>query len=563
MQNETKSCQNCKQDFVIEQRDFEFYAKIRVPAPTWCPTCRAMRRMMFSNFSQLFRKTEKRTGKVLFSTYPEKSPVEIYERDYWWSDSWDAITYGRDYDFSRPFFDQMRELLHTVPLPNQNVRGMVNSEYSNEASYLKNCYLCMNGGESENLYYCQGFNNCHDCIDIFGILDSDLCYESFQGSKNYQCFFCTFIFDCLNVWFCNDCTGSQNCFGCTGLKNKQFCLFNKQLSKEEYQIEIAKMDTGSYTKLAEWMRKAQEINITSPHKNYHGTNCVNTTGDYLGHCKNALDCYEASNIEDSRFIDNVARGVKDCYDYTNWGESVSLLYESIGCGDECNNLKFAWNSWPAMRDSEYVTDCHASANLFGCIGLRKKQYCILNKQYGKEEYSELVEKIKKHMDERPYVDKAGRVYKYGEFYPLDLSPLAYNESLAFDVFPKTEDEAGAMGLAWREQDKKEFTVTCNANTLSDHIKDIPDSITKELIACLGCKKAYRILPQELEFYRRFNLPLPRYCHRCRYATRLLQRNPRRLYDRTCAKCSAPIKTTYSPDRPEIVYCESCYQIEVT
>jgi hypothetical protein len=40
------------------------------------------------------------------------------------------------------------------------------------------------------------------------------------------------------------------------------------------------------------------------------------------------------------------------------------------------------------------------------------------------------------------------------------------------------------------------------------------------------------------------------------------RNPRRLHDRNCDKCWADIKTTYSPDMKEIVYCEGCYDKEV-
>ena len=39
MQSETKTCQNCKQDFIIESEDFNFYEKIKVPAPTLCPEC--------------------------------------------------------------------------------------------------------------------------------------------------------------------------------------------------------------------------------------------------------------------------------------------------------------------------------------------------------------------------------------------------------------------------------------------------------------------------------------------------------------------------------------------
>ena len=39
MKVETKICQNCKKDFIIEPEDFNFYEKIKVPLPTFCADC--------------------------------------------------------------------------------------------------------------------------------------------------------------------------------------------------------------------------------------------------------------------------------------------------------------------------------------------------------------------------------------------------------------------------------------------------------------------------------------------------------------------------------------------
>ena len=59
------------------------------------------------------------------------------------------------------------------------------------------------------------------------------------------------------------------------------------------------------------------------------------------------------------------------------------------------------------------------------------------------------------------------------------------------------------------------------------------------------KKPFRIISQELECYRNHNLPIPR-----------------KLFDRKCDKCGIDMKTTYSPDREEVVYWEECYNKEV-
>ena len=59
-----------------------------------------------------------------------------------------------------------------------------------------------------------------------------------------------------------------------------------------------------------------------------------------------------------------------------------------------------------------------------------------------------------------------------------------------------------------------------------------------------------------------NIPLPSRCIKCREQSRINKINMPGLYDRNCDKCGIKIKTPYAPDRPEIVYCEKCYQQEV-
>ncbi len=48
--------------------------------------------------------------------YRPNAPYTIYCNECWWSDKWDATDYAREYDFSRPFFEQFNEHLHKVPL---------------------------------------------------------------------------------------------------------------------------------------------------------------------------------------------------------------------------------------------------------------------------------------------------------------------------------------------------------------------------------------------------------------------------------------------------------------
>jgi len=83
---------------------------------------------------------------------------------------------------------------------------------------------------------------------------------------------------------------------------------------------------------------------------------------------------------------------------------------------------------------------------------------------------------------------------------------------------------------------------------------------KEKIAknCVNCKKKFLIIPQELDFYTRKSLPLPKACSPCRRNRRTSLRNERKLYDRKCDKCDISLKSTYPLDSEYIIYCEKCY-----
>ena len=191
----------------------------------------------------------------------------------------------------------------------------------------------------------------------------------------------------------------------------------------------------------------------------------------------------------------------------------------------------------------------------------------------------MIEKIKKHMDELPYVDKVGRGYKFGEFFPTEISPFAYNETIAFEEHPLSRAEVLAQGYAWREMAEKSYVSSVKSADLADDIKDVSDSVCAEVIACPNsgqvatqCTSAFKILPDELQFYRQMNLPLPRYCPNCRYHERLTWKNPFRFYQRQCmcarenhghkSQCPNKFETMYPPSRPEKIYCKECYSREV-
>jgi hypothetical protein len=146
-----------------------------------------------------------------------------------------------------------------------------------------------------------------------------------------------------------------------------------------------------------------------------------------------------------------------------------------------------------------------------------------------------------------------------------MSPFGYNETVAQEYFPLTKSEAVWSGIFhWSDYEAPFPTVekVIPASKLPDTIDSIPDDILNWAIECEVTGRPFRIIRQELEFYRKHSLPIPRRHPDQRHLDRMALRNPRKLFERKCDKCWVDMITTYAPERPETVYCSSCYDKEV-
>jgi len=604
---QARKCQNCQQEFWIEPEDFTFYERIKVPAPTWCPECRTTRRMVQMNDKVLYRGKCALCGKNILSNFKAESKIPIYCSGCWWSDKWDPMVYGRDYDFSKPFFTQFAELFEAVPWPafHRVESSIINSDYCNVSSYMKNCYLVFNSDYDEDCSYGSFLERSKFSFDMFMGDLCELCYDSSNLFKDFRTIYSSNCNECVDVAFSRNLKNCHDCFGCFNLRNKSYQIFNEPYSKDEYFEKLKSFDTGSWRFVKQTLEKVGGMKYHYPRKYMEGLKNLNVTGDYIFNSKNVRYGYEVGGGEDVKFSHFLfIIPTKSSYDFTMWGGNAAFMYECMGCGGGQNNVRFCYECWCGNTENlEYSINIVSSGkNLFGCIGLCNKQYCILNKQYTKEQYEELVPRIIEHMNKMPYVDSKGRIYKYGEFFPPELSPFSYNETIAQEYFPLTKEQAIEKGYRWRDPDIKDYKITIKTEDLPDHIKDVSDSITNEVIQCVHanlstsqvhrlesscneqCTTAFKIIPQELQFYQRMNLPLPQLCPNCRHYQRLKQRNPLKLWHRKCQcagqksengvyqntishqhgteKCPNEFETSYAPERKEIIYCEQCYNAEV-
>jgi hypothetical protein len=160
----------------------------------------------------------------------------------------------------------------------------------------------------------------------------------------------------------------------------------------------------------------------------------------------------------------------------------------------------------------------------------------------------------------PSGSDTGQAGEWGQFFPRELSPFGYNETIAQEYFPLTKKQVLEKGWRWKEEEEgpEEQNYLGPVVPVPDDIKDADEGICTKILRCESSGKLFKINPKELTFYRTMKLPLPRKCFMQRQKERFALRNPRHLWKRNCAKCKKEIETTYSPERPETVYCEECY-----
>lgn len=561
------SCSLCSADFSVSDADRDLLDRIspvfndktyNLPEPTLCPQCRKQRRLAFYNRRTLYKNTCAHSGKPIISIYHPQSPYTIYEIDVWYSDVWDPFAYGQDFDFERPFFEQFQELMMKVPLPSLLILGgdvNINSDYNNDNYKLKNCYLTFDGDTGEDSMYGESFAGIKDCVDFLFLKDSQVCYECTSCKNCYGLRFSRFCDNCSDSWFVKDCIGCQSCFGCVNLNKQQYHIFNKPYSKEEYTKFIQDFTSGNFDALSAMQQKMEEFFASQPVRATRDIQTENCYGDNLGNCQNAFECFDSNHLQDCRYVSNNLSGGKDLLDLDVWGESSELCYNCCVVGDNIRNCITGYYVSEGGSNIFYSMYCsRGSHNLLGCIGMRHQEYCIFNKQYSKEEYEKLAANIAQHMM------KTG---EWGEFFPPEISGFGYNETVARDEFPLEEEEVRKRGWKWQHipYQMDGITKVFDAKLLPSNIADIPDDILNWGLQCVNTTRAYRITKTELQYYRENNLPIPRLHPDERHRQRKKLRNPNTLWKRTCAKCSKDVNSSYSPDRPEVVYCPDCYRAE--
>ena len=534
---QTKSCKKCLSDFSITDKDLEFYKKIspkfngevcEIPSPTFCPECREQRRLSFRNKNNLYRRKCDFSWENIISIYSSDKNIKVYSSETYWSDKWDSLDYWKEIDFEKSFFEQFWELQKEVPHQAINNKLVENCDYVNECVWCKDCYLLFDSVSSENSLYSYILRDWENCVDTWYCDKCFNCYEILECGWNSRNLFYSFkTSKSTNSYFLHSCFKCEDCIWCVNLSNKKYYIFNEKFTEENYKIKKEEL----FKKWLNFIKEEYEKLVKKSPKNYmiwYANEDV--FWDNIFFSKNCFECYDSNHLENCKYIYTWME-IKDSYDIYMFWKNLTLSYDSIVIWENSSKILFS-NSCINSNNIFYSKDLIWCSNCFLSIWLRNKKYCILNKQYTKEEYEKKVSDIIKIMIKN---------WEWWEFFSENISPFSKNNYKSPEL-------------------KVEKIIS--ANKLPEKISDIPNDILNWAIKCEVSWKPFRIIKQELDFYRKHNLPIPKKHPDIRHLERMKLRNPRKLFDRKCDKCSCEIKSTYIEDREEIIYCENCYDKEV-
>lgn len=552
---ERKTCAKTGEVFPIFQSEKEFFAQISptfggqkfsIPTPRLCPSEREKRRTVRRNERKLYRRNCDATGKPIITQYAPDAPYKVYDQKVWRGDIWNPLEYGRDFDFSKTFTENYKELYLAVPKLSLYNINPTNSEYCHCCTELKDCYLTTGATNNEECLYCHYTNDTKKCIDCYMTHRSENCYQCMDCTDCYALQYGQNCHNCRQSFFLYGCDNCSHCFGCSNLVGKQYCIFNEQKTQQEYEIFLQSIQLWSKQTRSQYFQQFQSIIAQTTKPAIHGIQLEKTVGNFVNQCKESFMVFNGENLENCRYT-FWFNNAKNCQDLMSRWDPSEMCYHSVAIGSNASFTFFCANA-STTSYVYYSTHCTNCQHCFWCTGLTNQSYCIFNKQYSKEEYEQIVAKIIIHMQSTG---------EWGEFFDPSLAPFAYNETVAQELHPLTEVQS--KGQWYRRQTDQNTVGEGNIATVPDNINNVQDDILQQIISCQVSWRLFKITKQELDFYRTNSIPIPTKHPDIRHQERIDQRPAKQLYLRICDKTGKQIISVYPADAPFKVYSIEAYQ----
>ncbi len=467
-----------------------------LPLPDTAPIEFLRQMACWGNLLNIYKSKSSFSGNAQLTRYNPELGFKICTPDEFWSLKIDNTEFGRPYDFNRPFFDQIYDLLRESYLIALNATNCEGSDFVNGAYGTKNSYLCFGVFHSEECLYSYMMHHCTNCIDCIDLNKCELCYDCFSMRNSYECRSCRMCNNCVECLFCEDCIGCQNCIFSFGLRNQQYCIANKRVTKEEYERFIAGWELHKNTKVLEAKRN---LTALMQRENYVTNTLINaedSTGHFLTNVERVFNSFYTHDAHDCGHL----LLSNNCSDFwRGFAESAELGYQSGSyfkayCTYNCYmDVGGTFNLYSLFM-------YNACEHCFGSVGLNKKSYCILNKPYSKEEYFELVPRIIAHMKS---------TQEWGRFFPPHISPHYYQDAFCDEwISPISLTDAAQRGYRVRVQEEVHTAQHLSSSTIADSIHAIDSTILDKTFSCTLTNRPFKFQKKEIDFYQRFSIPLP-------------------------------------------------------
>jgi hypothetical protein len=94
------------------------------------PNARQIRRLLFRNEWNFYKSRSNKTGEPIISLYAPENNAKVFEQKEWWTDDWDPMTFGFDFDKDKTLNEQFLKIRNDVPRLNLVALNNENSDFS-------------------------------------------------------------------------------------------------------------------------------------------------------------------------------------------------------------------------------------------------------------------------------------------------------------------------------------------------------------------------------------------------------------------------------------------------
>jgi hypothetical protein len=548
-------CALTGEKWMMTDEEISWYKKFNVPPSSRTPLTRMRVLGGFMNGYQWWWHKHAETDKPLLSYVHPSSELKVLPDQEWLSK--DFSSEGREYATDKSFFEQFREMQVRVPLKAAN--NVIEPEHSMALGSKGDIdsYFVADGGKNRECFFTIFTAMSERSAEIHNVLQAVDSYHVNDAFNVHHSQYVSDLRGLANSAFAFLAPDCADCFGVAIRKHKKNLWFNEQLSESEYKKRRAEVDLGKRSVAEEWKKKFYDLlskDIAWPQNmNWNAEDCE---GEYLVGTRHARFCFAC-----------VKRAVDDYYcAFTDMEVRNSAFLITASDAFDCYQSVFSEKSsnccfsFSVIRcqNVEYCFECRECENCFGCVGLQRKKFHIFNKEYSEVEYWQRVDELKCAMLARG---------EYGEFFPLNFSPVYFLQSASVMYWLSTEKEAKELGAAIYDPSSADAIGEGRVDTAQARSSnDIPDSIDELDESWVGVPikdevsgRYFTFLKPEIALYKNLRIAPPNKHFIRRIAEMIQEANSAVFEERKCDKCGKTMIVSINKTFPEKkVYCNECF-----